>query len=71
MMCLQSLVGVSLMDRASMEVRREAGIERNSRSLSASRAAQRVCRWFGDLGRMDEHLMAKRVLMADVSGGRV
>ena len=27
--------------------------------------------WFGHVERMDEYRMARRVLMADVSGGRV
>ena len=36
-----------------------------------SRADQRVLRWFGDVERMDEYRMARRVLMAEVSGGRV
>ena len=37
----------------------------------ASRADQRVLRWFGHVERMDEYRMARRVLMAKVSGGRV
>ena len=49
------------------EVRRRAGIE----SELASRADQRVLRWFGHVERMDDYCMARRVLMADVSGGRV
>ena len=49
------------------EVRRRAGIEREL----ASRADQRVLRWFGHVERMDDYRMAKRVLMAEVSGGRV
>ena len=44
-----------------------AGIERE---LTSS-ADQRVLRWFGHVERMDEHRMARRVLMAEVSGGRV
>ena len=36
-----------------------------------SRADQRVLRWFGYAERMDECRMARRVLMADVSRGRV
>ena len=36
-----------------------------------SRADQRVLRWFGHLERMDEYRMARIVLMAEVSGGRV
>ena len=50
------------MDRVrTEEVRRRAGIERD----------QRVLRWFGHVERMDEYRMARRVLMAEVSGGRV
>ena len=68
MKCLRSLVRVSRMDRVrNEEVRRKAGIEREL----ASRADQRVLRWFGPVERMDEYRMARRVLMAEVSGGRV
>ena len=68
MKCLRSLVGVSRMDRVrNEEVRRRAGKEREI----ASRADQRVLRWFGHVERMDEYRMARRVLMAEVSGGRV
>ena len=49
------------------EVRRRAGIEREL----ATRADQRVLRWFGHVERMDEYRMARRVLIAEVSGGRV
>ena len=35
------------------------------------RADQRVLRWFWHVERMDEYHMARRVLMAEVSGGRV
>ena len=46
------------MDRVrNEEVRRRAGI-----------ADQRVLRWFGHVERMDEYRMARRVLMAEVSG---
>ena len=56
------------MDRVrNEEVRRRAGIEMEF----ASRADQRVLRWFGHVERMDEYSMARRVLMAEVSGGRV
>ena len=56
------------MDRVkNEEVCRRAGIEREL----ASRAYQRVLRWFGHVERMDEYRMARRVLMAEVSGGRV
>ena len=37
----------------------------------AIRADQRVLRWFGHVERMAEYRMARRVLMAQVSGGRV
>ena len=64
----ENLVGVSRMDRVkNEEVLRRAGIEREL----ASRADQRVLRWFGHVERMDEYRMARRVLMAEVSGGRV
>ena len=67
-MCLGSLVGVSRMDRVrNEEVRRRAGIEMEL----ASRAHQRVWRWFVHAERMDDYRMARRVLMAEVSGGRV
>ena len=49
------------------EVRRRAGIEREL----GSKADQRVLRWFGHVERMDEYRMARNVLMAEVSGGRV
>ena len=35
------------------------------------RLHQSVLRWFGHVERMDECRMARRVLMAEVSGGRV
>ena len=46
---------------------RRAGIEMEL----ASGADHRVLRWFGHAERMDEYRMARRVLMAEVSGGRV
>ena len=53
------------MDRVrSEEVRRKDGIEREL-------ADQRVLRLFGQVKRKDEYPMARRVLMAEVSGGRV
>ena len=68
MKCLRSLVGVSRLDRVrNEEVRRTAGIEREL----ANRADQRVLTWFGHLERMDEYRMIRKVLMAEVSGGRV
>ena len=48
-------------------MRRRAEIEREL----ASRADQRVLGWFLHVERMDEHRMARRVLVAEVSGGRV
>ena len=68
MKCLRSLVGVSRMERDwNEEVCRRAGIEREL----ASRADQRELRWFGHVERMDEYRMARRVLVAEVNGGRV
>ena len=68
MKCLRSLVGVSRMDRVrNEEVCQRAGIEREL----ASSADQRVLRWFGHVERINEYHMARRVLMAEVSGGRV
>ena len=65
---MRSLVGVSRLDRVrNEEVRKRAGIERES----ASRADQRVLRWFELMERMNEYSMAVRVLKAEVSGGRV
>ena len=65
---MRSLVGVSRTNRVGNEgVRRRAGIEREL----ASRADQRVLKWFGHVERMDEYRMARRVLMTEVSGGRV
>ena len=68
MKSLISLVGVSQMERVRNEkVSRRARIEREL----ASRADQRVLKWFGHVERMDEYHMARRVLMAEVSGRRV
>ena len=68
MKCLRSMVGVSRMDRIrNEEMRRKAGIERTL----ASRVDQRVLRWFGHVERMDESRLARRVMMAEVNGGRV
>ena len=56
------------MDRVRIEeVRRRAGIEREL----ASRTDQRVLRWFWHVERMDDYRMGRRVLMAEVGGGRV
>ena len=49
------------------EVRRRAEIEKEL----ARRADQRVLRWFGHVERIDEYRMVRRVLMMEVSGGRV
>ena len=46
---------------------RRVGIEKEF----ASRADQRVLRWFAHVERMDEYRMARRVLILEVSGGRV
>ena len=68
MRCLRNLVGVSRIDTVmNEEVGRRAGIEREL----ASRADQRALRWFGHVERLDEYRMARRVLMAEVSGARV
>ena len=68
MKCLRSSVGVSRMDRVrNEEVHWRDGIEREL----ASRADQRVLRWFGHVERIDENRMARRMLMAKVSGGWV
>ena len=37
----------------------------------ASRGDQRVLRWFGHVERMDEYRMARKVLMVEISWGRV
>ena len=56
------------MDRVrNEEVRRRAGIEMEL----ASRVDQRVLRWFGHVERMNYYRMARRVLMGEVSEGRV
>ena len=66
--CLRSLVGVSRVDGVgSEEMRRRAGIEREL----ASAADRRVLRWFGRVEGMDVYRVARSVLMAEVSGGRV
>ena len=65
---LRSLVIVLRMERVRNEkVHRRAGIEREL----ATRADQRVFKLLGHVERMDEYRMARRVLMAEVSGGRV
>ena len=65
---MRSFVGVSRMDRVRNEVVRiRAGIEREL----ASSADKRVLRWFGNVERIADYRMARRVLMAEVSGGPV
>ena len=65
---LRSLVGVSGMDRVrNQEVRRTAGIGREL----ASRKYRKVSTRFGNMERVDEYRTARRVLMAEVSGGWV
>ena len=49
------------------EVGRKACIEREL----TCRVNLRVLRWFGNVERMDEYPMARRLLMAEVSGGWV
>ena len=68
MKCLRSLVGVSRLTKVwNEEVCRRAGIEREL----ASRADQRVSRWFGHVERMDENHIPRRVLMVEESEGQV
>ena len=56
------------MDRFRNEkVHRRAGIEREL----ASRADQRVLRWFGYVEGTDKYRMARSVLMTEVSGALV
>ena len=57
----------SKFNSSQVSYRMRAGIEREL----ASRGDQRVLRRFGHVERMDEYRMARRVLMAEVSGGRV
>ena len=66
--CLRSLVGVSRIYRVrNKEMRRETGIER----VLASRADQRVLRFFSHVERIDKYRMPRKVLMAEVSWERV
>ena len=56
------------MDRVrNEEVHRRAGVDREL----ASRAHQRVLRWFWHAERMYEYHTARRVMMVEVSGGSV
>ena len=43
----------------------------NAQRELASGADQRLLRWFGHVEKMDEYRMARRMLMSEVSGGRV
>ena len=63
------IIVVSRMDRVrNEEVYRRARIEIEL----ASRADQRLLRWFGHVERMDDYRMARiKGVMAEVSGGRV
>ena len=62
----KNLSGHSVISRVrNEEVRRRAGTEIEL----ASRADQRVLRWFGHVERMDEYCMARRVLIAEVRVG--
>ena len=55
------------MDRVrNEEVRRRAGIEKEL----ASRANQRILRWFGHVERMEEYHMARAVTSAATSSAR-
>ena len=62
MKCLRSL---ECHEWIELRMKRRAGIEREL----ASKADQRVLKWFGHVERMDEYRMERRVLMAEVSGG--
>ena len=68
MKCLRSLVGVSRMDRVRNE---EVRIGELEQKWSQPVEQIRVLRWFWHVERMDDYRMARRVLMAEVSGGRV
>ena len=66
--CLNPTFRLSLIDRVRrVEVRWRAGIEREL----ASRVVQRGSRWFANVERMDEYLMARRVLKSKISRWRV
>ena len=52
---------------SSEEVRSRAGIENEL----VSEMDQTALRWFGQVEQMDDYRMARRVLIAEVSGGRV
>ena len=56
------IVPEKLLSICALNFRILAGIEREL----ASRADQRVLRWFGHVERMDVHRMARKVLMAEV-----
>ena len=63
-----NVLKVLRMDRVRKEeVHMRAGIER----WLASSADQRALRWFGHVERIDEYRRVRRVLLAEVSGGRI
>ena len=67
--CLKSLIVLSRIDNVRNELSRRAGIEREM----ATRLSEPniTLRWFGHEKRMGEYRVARTVLMAVVSGGRV
>ena len=68
MKCLRNFVAMPRMYRVkNEEMHNRAVIE----MALASRADQKVLRWLGHVARMDEYRMARRVLMADISRGRI
>ena len=70
MQCLRSLVGGRVTNgyRVKNEkVYRNYGIEKEL----ASRVHTRLFKWFGHMDRMDQYLMSRRVLMAEVNGVQV
>ena len=66
--CFRSFVELARMDRVRNE---EMHIRAILEKEFSSRANQRVLRWFGNVEIMNEYRMARMVLMAEVSGGRV
>ena len=66
--CLKSLV-LSRIDKVRNELSRRAGIEREMATRSSG--PNITLRWFGHEKRMGEYRVARTVLMAEVSGGRV
>ena len=60
-------MGVSRIDKVRDEERCRAGIDKKL----VSTVDERELRWFGHMKRMDEHSMARRVLMSGEIGERV